>query len=481
VSSAIRRLTDGHRVTSPTPVQTTVAACLAVLAAAWPLFVFDGSQSAYACALLASGVAAGALAYTQSVWLPVLLVAEIALLGPEVSGELAPGSPIAGGVRLVDLTAAIALLALGAAEIRKPGRLAYAVSRMHLGDLRALPGEAWILGGLAIWLTGLWLAHGAPLVPATRADMRITFLAVAAWLVGRHCRRGRPSALRSGLVAIGAIAGLKVALIYFTEFWVIGNYDRLQASLGGNPDNLRVILIGGDSLLVLAPAIAVLAVRAAPRALPPPVAIAGGLIALAAVVLSGTRTNLPLTLLLGALAVTMTWAAPRPAVTPMRVACFAIVALALVLGTFATGLASRFASHDAPHVGVNFRADEVRSFYDLPASELLLGQGLGARFVSKDVNGQPSHTGWAHVFPIWVQLKGGVLALLAVGALVLLCLRRMRIALRLTNPLRADAALGSILILATLAMSLTLGRAALPEGAFLIGLGVALVYRTEAS
>ena len=57
---------------------------------------------------------------------------------------------------------------------------------------------------------------------------------------------------------------------------------------------------------------------------------------------------------------------------------------------------------------MNFRIDEARVILDLPRTDLLLGQGIGGRFLGKDVNGLAIVTPWTHAFPLWVLLKGGL-------------------------------------------------------------------------
>jgi hypothetical protein len=151
----------------------------------------------------------------------------------------------------------------------------------------------------------------------------------------------------------------------------------------------------------------------------------------------------------------------------------------LIAGLIATGTMTRFLTPDPPHVGVNFRVDEVRSLFRLPTNEIVFGQGIGGRFVGKDVNGLQVITGWSHTFPAWIVLKIGILGLVVVSALALVPMWRRLGSVWRVRPLHAEAALGCVLLFGVLIMSLSLGRAALSEGSILIGLAVALLERAE--
>ncbi|MGH2899179.1 MAG: hypothetical protein ACRDMZ_10940, partial [Solirubrobacteraceae bacterium] len=151
----------------------------------------------------------------------------------------------------------------------------------------------------------------------------------------------------------------------------------------------------------------------------------------------------------------------------------AIGVLAIGASAVASGTAQRLVQSDAPHVGLNFRRDEIRSASHLSARDLMLGQGLAGRFASRDVHGATVITGWSHVLPIWVVLKVGLLGLAALIVALGLLLRR---AARLIGDQgRGPALIGIQLIGGLILMSLTIGRFAQPEGAMLLGLGAVLL------
>jgi O-antigen ligase len=277
---------------------------------------------------------------------------------------------------------------------------------------------------------------------------------------------------------VGALAAVKAGTIYFTEFWAIGSFDRLQASLGGSADQLRVILVGGDTLLVIVPALATLAALSRPRLAPVWLALLIAAMAVGAVLISGTRTSLPITLLIAAgVAVVVRRRQGGVEVTPRLLVTALLCAVALAGGAIGSGVADRFQTADAPHVGINFRLDELRSFYDLPTVDLLAGQGFGGRFPGKDVNGAPVTAGWAHAYPVWVQLKAGLVGLIAALGLLVLALRRARIGWQSGGRAQTEAVVGATLLISVLAMSMTLGRAGLPEGVVLLALGAVMIYR----
>jgi hypothetical protein len=116
--------------------------------------------------------------------------------------------------------------------------------------------------------------------------------------------------------------------------------------------------------------------------------------------------------------------------------------------------------------------DEIRTAAKLPAGDLAIGRGLGGTFVSKDVNGKVVTTAWSHVLPVWLVLKVGIVGTLLAGALLLLFIRRAAGGIRGPTP---AAGAGLVIVLGLVAMSLTLGRIAQPDGAVLLGLGTALV------
>jgi hypothetical protein len=141
----------------------------------------------------------------------------------------------------------------------------------------------------------------------------------------------------------------------------------------------------------------------------------------------------------------------------------------------ATGLAGRLTSGDQPHGGINFRADEVSRFFAQHATDVVLGKGFGGRFLSVSGNGGTVITGWTHAFPLWIILKVGLAGLVVACVAARLAARRVIRRYRSDPPRRDMLALGSAIVAGILVMSLTLGVAALADGAMLLGFGGAFL------
>jgi hypothetical protein len=443
----------------------------------WLIYVFGDSQTAYLGAVVASVLLALRLGSVRSQMVLLLLVGEVALLGTEANGSLAAGHSLIGTFRLIDLTVAAALVGL-------------AISSLWMRD--RFPSGAWprprelltpgaILAIVAIsYMIALGVLHGPRADEITKTDLRVLGLAIGMWLLARSCAFGVLRDLPSAFVGLGPFLSAKALAIAVSGIWVVGTYDRLQASTSSVSGQTRVILIGGDTVLILIPPVTAFALsyvktRARRLAL-----WFCGLASLVGLVLSGTRTGIIVAgiLVLGVVLVRFSASELIQRFSPAVASVVAIAVLLVGIGLFATGTASRFATPDRPHVGLNFRVDEIHSFLRLPKRDILVGQGIGGRFLSKDTNGHPVVSGWAHVFPIWVMLKAGVAGLLIVAVAVALILRSGFRGLRRPYPTRGEAAFSLIIIGGLLLMSLTIDRIAIPEGAVLFGLAVGLLGRS---
>jgi hypothetical protein len=321
------------------------------------------------------------------------------------------------------------------------------------------------------YAVALWIVNGAPRDGLLKADLRLIVLAGGTWVLARHCGRGGWATLTIVICALAPFMAAKALGIRVSELWTIGSYDRLQASLLAGPP-VRVILVGGDTLFVLMPALALFGAMRHHRRSVRVFLVLCGVCAVAGLLLSGTRTSVAVAgLLAAAVAVAGLVGARRISVRALCLAFGAVVVFGAVL--IATGVGSRFTTPDPANVGLNFRKDELNTMLDLPARDLVLGQGLAGRFVGKDVNGQPIVAGWAHAFPAWVVLKVGLGGLLV--ALVLF-FRLGRDAIRQAASGGGDQArMGAVLFMGMLALGLTLNRVALPEGAVLLTTAIALL------
>jgi hypothetical protein len=440
---------------------------LAVLAVAWPLFVFTGSQASYVVSIIAACCAAAALARTRSSLMVGFLAGVMVLIGPEVNGQLGNGHAPLGSLRVLDAATAAAAIALFVLVLWPSRRAILARWRR--------PGALALVSATALGYASLrWAMEGHRVDSFLRTDLRLIVLAILFWFIVSNCRRGGARAILWCLVGVGLLAALKAAAIHYSGLYAIGADDRLQATNYYVSGRTRTILIGGDTLLILVPAVIVLLAVAERSSRTRGALAAVGIVCLWALGLSATRTSVlvALGLMLVAAAVTLILARPRLSRWALAVG---VVVTVIVLGVAALGgAASRLTEAEAPHVGLNFRKDEINSFLRASATTKYLGQGLGGRFLGKNVNGQPVLTGWAHELPVWIALKTGIFGLLCASLALAIMLRRALGALRRVGD-RVPVLAGAVIVLGLVVMSMTLDRLALPEGIFPFIVGVFLI------
>jgi hypothetical protein len=429
-------------------------------AAAYTPWVAAGAQPAYvvlaavvATLGLALGAARGSLAVAYVLFL-------VGFVGPDLNGHLGEGKSLLGSVRLVDI--GFVATAVGVA-LREP---------THPRDLVHRPGVIAAAAMLGVgYATALWAARGAAGSPFLNADLRLIALATLAWFICSRCIDRRIQVL---VVALGALLAAKAMVIYATDLYVIGAFDRLQAtSVLGNPTH-RVILNGGDTLLAFVPALAAIVGTRSSEWTARVACGLAGVAAVAATSVSGTRTTLvvEVTLLLLTCVVLTAIGRGRPSFRTLIAVGLVVVAAAglLALG----GAGDRLRPSAAPDAGFSFRKQEVERFLDLGPHRTMVGGGLGASFEGRDLRGRPIETGWSHLLPVWLALKAGIAGLvLAAVALVAIVVRSGAGMKRAQG--REMALTGTILVLGVVVMSVSLGRAALVEGVVVIVLGVALV------
>ena len=446
-------------------LETSCATAAAVFALAWPFFVFVGDQLAYLLATAAMAALALMLSANRSPYAVILVVGLAAVVGTEARGELGDGSAPLGSLRILDVALLFALL--GAAWAR--------VSAGRVPELlrRSRPGILGVLAALLVgWAGVLWIVAGAPRNQFLNTDIRLLVLVVGTYLVARALPRDVQGVVVRGLVLLSPLLLLKALAIVALDLDAIGTNDRIQATAVEIDGDRRVVLVGGDTLLILVPALWAGLRTRVPRARRW-IFSASAICAVVGLLISGTRTSV---LVAGAL-----WAATEVAILAQRgqlpsrgtVTKLAVGALLLGIAGFSSGVAQRLEQGDTAHTGLNFRIDEIRTASHLPKWDLAVGQGLAGTFTSKDVHGQPIRTPWSHVLPVWLILKVGYAG--ACVALLLLGLFIRRGARAGTTAPDFVSTSGLLVVVGLVVMSLTLGRIALPEGAVLLGLGCALV------
>jgi hypothetical protein len=477
--SAVLEFAAAKRWTLPGSIaRWRIPAGLVILAVAWSLFVFTGSQVSYLVAIAVACSIAIALAALRSSLVVGYLFGLMALIGPEVNGQLGNGHAPLGSLRILDAaTAAAAITALVVA--REPWRVIFARWRR--------PGALMVLAVTVVGYAILrWLMEGHPVNGFLRADLRLIVLAALWWVIATRCRRGGARTILWCMVAVGLLAAAKAAAIHISGIYAIGPSDRLQATSYYVSGHLRTILVGGDTLLILVPAVLVL-LASAERKMSTRIALAlAGFVCLWALGLSATRTSVLVALGLAFVAAFSILLVARPHLSKPAIAGAGILAALMVGTALLGGVASRLTHADPPHVGLNFRKDEVDSFLKTSARTKYFGQGLAGRFMGKDVNGQPVLAGWAHELPVWIALKTGILGLLCACFALVVIARRTVFALRGGGD-RVPVLAGAMLVLGLLTMSMTLDRVALPEGVlpfmvgvFLLSCPVALLDRLDA-
>lgn len=445
-------------------------AAVVALVVSLSVFIGDGSQLAYLMALAFAATTAASLGWSRS-WLAALLIVALAtLVGTEMRGELGRGTAPLGSLRLLDVALLAAVAGLFARDAVDGGlREAGHTMLLRRGPLSI---ETRILAAATGWAGALWIANGAEWNAFMRADVRLILLVYGTYVLAKAVLPGQWPRFTLGLLALAPMLALKAGIIYVTDFFTVGTFDRLQTAFVQVPSK-RVILVGGDTLLVLTPALATaMALRAESRAVRWLCTLAAAF-AMGGVLLSGSRTGL----LIAAAMVLVTLCLPmgqrRLRMTRLSALAAVLIVAATVTGAYVTGVGERLVTRDLPHVGLNFRGDEIQTASSLPQRDLLLGQGLGGSFLSKDARGAAVETGWSHVLPVWLVLKVGLLGLLALLVALGLFVRRAARAIRRQR--RGPAMIGAQLVGGLILMSLTVGRLAQPEGAMLVAIGVVLV------
>ena len=445
---------------------------LGAVALLWPVYVYGSSQVAWLVATSLLAALAFDLSTARSPLLAGLLLGVVALLGTEANGDLAAGHAPLGTLRTLDLVV-LAALVPRLLELRPRAKMWWTSTPTLL-----------ILVLLA-YATVLWAVHGQPVDSLVRADVRLTGLVLATWLAVRELRPWDVRWVARGTAILVLLVAAKAAALYVSGYWTIGTYDRVQAAtVQPAGESLRLILVGGDSLMIVAPACLVALAYGVGRRTDVWLLAAAGGAALVGLLISGTRSSLLIALLLlGAVAAFAALHRGGRTQSWRGAAAIVVAGGLLVLGASAMGVTGRLVQQDAPGTGLDFRRQEIRSFLELPPQRIAFGQGFGGRYEGRSVLGGAVAAGWSHAFPVFIALKVGLFGLLViVGLLAVLAQRTVRAYAR--HEAGDDRALllcGASAIIGVLVMSLTLGRVALPEGAIVLVLGLTLLSSVQTS
>ncbi|MFP5362091.1 MAG: O-antigen ligase family protein [Thermoleophilia bacterium] len=436
--------------------------------AAWPVYVYGSSQVAWLAATILLAALGWDLSRRRSPLLAALLLGVVAVLGTEATGELAAGTAPLGSLRTLDAVVLAAVLP----RLGEHWRL---VKRPRL----SMPVV--LILSIAAYAVVMWALNGLAVDGPARADLRLAGLATLAWLALRGLAPWNLRWVARAVATVVLLTSAKAVALYLSGYWTIGTFDRAQASTVQPPgEALRIILVGGDTLMILAPA-CLLALGCAVRGRADRwlLSVAGSSACLA-LLISGTRSGLVIAALL--FGVVAAFEAHGRGLAPVRwwAAAFAVAVL-LAGGAIAMGVAQRFWQADAPATGLDFRKQEIQGFLDLPIRDLLLGQGFGGRYTGKNVLGAEVETGWSHSLPVFITAKIGVIGLVAVGVLLIAAALTTADAYRRTSDpgVRGMIELAAVAVVGTITMSLTLGRAALPEGAVILVLGLTMLQTSK--
>lgn len=283
------------------------------------------------------------------------------------------------------------------------------------------------------------------------------------------------------LAVAGLVAAVKALALWVSPFDVLGGPDSLlQAYSRLEPFAFtrRTILIGGDLMVVLG--VAAGAALFLDRERRMWLGVALPLLPLLGVLASGTRANL-----LGAIAggFTLMVVAGRRHLSPrMAVNVMAAGVIALIVLTWQSAqdpwelIVGRAGSQESRAVSLGFRETEARAVLASLEGRALHGLGLGGTFELDAPGTDPDGNHYAHAWPLWVMLKGGVVALVLVTAAFAAMLGSF-----LRGPeLLAARGMAAVLV-AFLVASLAVNKLSLAEGQLVVGtLAAAAVSRSRA-
>lgn len=420
-------------------------------------------------------------------------LAAVAVLGARQSaGAYLLALAFAARVSWASPAAAVALplcwLAAAGTELR-PDMLGLGGPQVRLFDFVLLgsavgvvrgppPARPWVgasllLAALAVSVATLAFGLGEPAAAAAAAHQ--VAVAVAGYLVARRLvsRPGGSEALLWIFVLAGALAGAKALALWGAGIDVTGGPNSaLQAVSRIEPVVFarRTILTGGAMICVLAvPVTLALLFRAGrtERWLAPLV-----LLPLGAVLVSLTRASM-LGAIAGAVLVVLVARSGREAnlrhvVTIVAAAWIGALALTWQASDSPwSSVVARFGSDQARATSLGFREREAEAVVDaLDGTQWITGLGLGGRFELVAAGTNPEGNSYAHAWPLWLLLKGGVVGLLLATAGYVAILWRLLI--RPVDAQPARRALGAAFA-ALLVSSLAVNSFPLAEGNLVLG------------
>jgi hypothetical protein len=369
-------------------------------------------------------------------------------------------------VRLIDVVAAACLIGL----LVRSSLTTYNRAGMRgVAFLGATIGALALYGGTNGW-------------DNIRADVYLCLFAIPGWMFGTELGRSSrwDQSIRRVFLAVTAVTALKAFALATRHTALEGPGSSLQAWSFQTSSGWRTILVGGDTLLVVAPALLIAIFASEPR-LWRRMSLLVALMAFVAVLLSQTRTNIVCSLAGVLLAFLGTLAMATPSRRRQQRQMLALLppaALVLVLGGLVPDLVettrqlslSRFdATQTGPLNSVSasyeYRAEEAQAaLATLTGRDTWIGRGAGSAYLSPDT-GQA--TVWSHNVGVWIVLKVGLLGLVALLGTGWRALRSVFRRFK-REELGAIGTGLTMLILVIVAISIAVNRVASVEGTLLL-------------
>lgn len=379
---------------------------VALLAAAVAVSVVGPIVLAGATVAIALTVAA----LRRPFWGLVALLACATVIGPGLAV-----AAVGARVRVIDVVLLICVLTL----------LPRLASRLPASGTRS----AVIMVLVVVALVALGLDNGSAHI---RADLyRLMFLPIT-WLLASDVAAGPDRRhLPNVVVILVALTALKAIALGLAPRSLDGPFSVWQAWSFATTTGWRVILVGGDSLLLVAPAFLLVTSGLATSSWRRSALVST--LALVALVYSQTRTTIALSifgfvlgLFIGAAGVGDRRGALRrsAAIVATGAAVLVIVSLmrpGLVFHTaeraFIRFDAAATGPYGSPESSLAGRQREKELALDtLTGASLWTGRGLGASYVEP---WRGKRTVWSHNLGVWVLLKAGIVGVLGAAAVAL--------------------------------------------------------------
>lgn len=318
---------------------------------------------------------------------------------------------------------------------------------------------------------------------SVRADLFVLSYFPTAWMLAGEVAtspRWRPQ-LPTILTSVIAVTAVKAILLAAAPQSLSGPSSPWQAWSFPTSTGWRVILVGGDTFLLLGPALAV-SLLASRRAALRATLVVG--LALAALAFSQTRTSVLIAILGIGPSLSFWWfnrEVRQRAQRAIRLALLVLPLLVLVVAVrpdpvhdLTSRALIRFDLRATGPLGsVHHALEQRQSETDAAAATLrdahvFTGRGLGASYVSP-LSQSPST--WTHNIIVWIMLKVGLIGLIASAWLGVRYLRRTWRVRRL--PQYSDAFELLPIPLLLLLVSFTINRIISPEGMILLAIAIA--------